>query len=97
MNKHGARVLETIEATIKENGKTDNNNSSSNDSSEKRRRNQAEGEEDFGESTERSKKRVLRKQFSSDEVVDYYVPELYDESLDNSENFNSSNFDMENT
>lgn len=73
VNKYGARVLETIEATIKENAKTDKNNSSSNDSSEKRRRNQAEGEEDFVESTGRTKKRVLKKQFSNADMVEYDV------------------------
>ncbi|OMP01611.1 hypothetical protein COLO4_11771 [Corchorus olitorius] len=69
--KYGDRLLETIEATIKEHYKTDKNNSSSNDSNDsaKRRRDangavdgNIEDDDDFTRSTGRSKKRISKSQ-----------------------------------
>ncbi|KAJ4825364.1 hypothetical protein Tsubulata_042955 [Turnera subulata] len=69
VNKYGDRLLETIEATIREYYRTDKNGSNSNDSNDsgKRRReaNKAPngvGEDDeFSKSTARSKRRVGQK------------------------------------
>ncbi|XP_057978261.1 ATP-dependent DNA helicase Q-like 4A isoform X2 [Malania oleifera] len=75
VNKYGDRVLETIESTINEYYK-DKNSNSSNDSNEsiKRRRQSARvpnmdlEEDDFIESTGRSRKRAIKRQNSSVEV-----------------------------
>ncbi|KAK3016325.1 hypothetical protein RJ639_007305 [Escallonia herrerae] len=88
IGKYGDRVLETIEGTIKEYYKMDKNTSSSNDSNDsaKRRRDEVRNsngnlrDDDFMESTGRSKKRVLSKQNSAD-AIDYSEPD-YNDYLD---------------
>ncbi|XVF01151.1 hypothetical protein REPUB_Repub04eG0063700 [Reevesia pubescens] len=73
ISKYGDRLLETIEATIKEHYKTDKNSSNSNDSNDsaKRRRDanvapctnaDDADDDDFTRSTGRSKKRTVKKQ-----------------------------------
>ncbi|XP_022763289.1 ATP-dependent DNA helicase Q-like 4A [Durio zibethinus] len=74
ISKYGDRLLETIEATIKEHYKTGKNCSSSNDSTDSaKRRRDANGalnakaeddddDDDFSRSTGRSKKRTLKRQ-----------------------------------
>lgn len=65
LNRYGDRLLETIEATIREHNK-EKNSSSSNDSLDSKRRRDAasipDGNDDFTESTARSKKRLVKKQ-----------------------------------
>ncbi|KAL0384588.1 UNVERIFIED_CONTAM: ATP-dependent DNA helicase Q-like 4A [Sesamum radiatum] len=73
ITKYGDRVLETIEATIRDYYK-DKNSSSSNDSTDsKRRRHAANGsnEDDFTESTGRSKKRLTKKQNQTSNSTDH--------------------------
>ncbi|XP_071935899.1 ATP-dependent DNA helicase Q-like 4A [Coffea arabica] len=79
VSKYGDRVLETIEATIKEHKIDKTSGSSSNDSADsmKRRRDTVKeraeksgDDEDFNESTGRSKKRTLKRQNSSVEATD---------------------------
>ncbi|KAK4401971.1 ATP-dependent DNA helicase Q-like 4A [Sesamum angolense] len=73
ITKYGDRVLETIEATIRDYYK-DKNSSSSNDSSDsKRRRHATQGsnEDDFTESTGRSKKRLTKKQNQASNSTDH--------------------------
>ncbi|KAL6517738.1 hypothetical protein OROMI_033439 [Orobanche minor] len=69
ITKYGDRVLETIEATIRDHYKGKNSSSSSNDSCDsKKRRNGSKvsngtcNDDEFTDSTGRSKKRLLRKQ-----------------------------------
>ncbi|XVF67681.1 hypothetical protein PTKIN_Ptkin10aG0141100 [Pterospermum kingtungense] len=81
ISKYGDRLLETIEATIKEHYKTDKNGSSSNESNDsaKRRRDtngapnanadyDDDEEDDFTRSTGRSKKRTVKRQNQDNEV-----------------------------
>ncbi|KAK4740981.1 hypothetical protein SAY87_024569 [Trapa incisa] len=79
LSKYGDRLLETIEATIKEYYRTDNkNSSSSNESTDswKRRRDENNGpnspldDDKFMESTGRSKKRAATKEPNFDECSD---------------------------
>ncbi|OWM84899.1 ATP-dependent DNA helicase Q-like 4A isoform X2 [Punica granatum] len=79
VSKYGDRLLETIEATIKEYYKTDNKNSSgSNDSTDswKRRRDENRGpnlsfeEDEFMKSTGRSKKRATMKEEDFQDCLD---------------------------
>ncbi|KAA8536559.1 hypothetical protein F0562_029037 [Nyssa sinensis] len=90
LNKFGDRLLETIEATIKEYYNT-GINSSSNDSTDllKRRRDtvgysnpNSKDDNDFIESTGRSKKRVLKNQNKSADVIDYKDQEYNNRCLD---------------
>ena len=89
ISKYGDRVLETIEATIKEHYKTDKNSSSGNSTdSVKRRRGtvnpsyeDSRDEDDFIASTARSKKRVVEKPNPSVDPVDLFY-DITDEDLD---------------
>lgn len=102
LSKYGDRFLETIEATIKEHYKMEKISSGSNDSldSIKRRRDAvrvSKDGDDFMESTGRSKKRVLKKQNRSIEVVDFSEVDYYNGSADNVElDFDGTDFDIEN-
>ncbi|CAK9175694.1 unnamed protein product [Ilex paraguariensis] len=98
--KYGDRILETIEATIKEHYKGHKTNSSndSNDSAKRRRDtikasngNFKDGEDDFFQSTGRSKKRILKKQTKCPEVIDYREPDYYEECVDEDLDFDDSN------
>lgn len=80
MSKYGDRLLETIEATIKEYYKTDNkNSSSSNESTDswKRRRDENRGpnspleEDEFMKSTGRSKKRAVVEEPDYQDCLDH--------------------------
>lgn len=104
LSKYGDRVLETIEATIKEYYGAEKNSSGSNGSSDsaKRRRDGAKvsggGSKDDGnfmESTGRSKKRVMKKPIVSPQIVNFSESDCYDDSL-NDPDFDGSNFDIEN-
>ncbi|XP_022863339.1 ATP-dependent DNA helicase Q-like 4A [Olea europaea var. sylvestris] len=85
ITKYGDRVLETIEATIREYNK-DRNSSSSNDSTDSKKRRQStdvpkgnsEIDNDFTESNTRSKKRFVKKQNKDSERVDYTEPSYSD-------------------
>ncbi|KAL7205828.1 hypothetical protein ACSBR2_018699 [Camellia fascicularis] len=102
LSKYGDRFLETIEATIKEHYKMEKISSGSNDSldSIKRRRDAvrvSKDGDDFMESTGRSKKRVLKKQNRSIEVVDFSEVDYYNGSADDVElDFDGTDFDIEN-
>lgn len=102
VTKYGERVLETIEATIREYYKTEKNSgSSSNDSNEsmKRRRDlgkvaqNSKDEDDFSEATGRSKKRTLTKKNTNVESVEKEDP--YEEFFDVDIDFDDSNLEME--
>ncbi|PQM41011.1 ATP-dependent DNA helicase Q-like 4A isoform X2 [Prunus yedoensis var. nudiflora] len=89
--KYGDRILETIEAAIKEYYKTDKNSTSSNDSNDiKRKRDGNNGNEnfdddDFTKSTDRSKKRAPKRQNKTIEAYSYAepdYPQLIDDELD---------------
>ncbi|KAA8545505.1 hypothetical protein F0562_020289 [Nyssa sinensis] len=103
VSKYGDRVLETIESTIKEYYKTDRNSSGSNDSTDsaKRRRdlarfsNSDSKDDEFIESTGRSKKRVLKNQNKNADVIDYRVGDYYNRCADDDFNFNDSYNDAE--
>lgn len=104
LSKYGDRVLETIEATIKEYYGAEKNSSGSNGSSDsaKRRRDGAKvsggGSKDDGnfmESTGRSKKRVMKKPIVSPQFVNFSESDCYDDAL-NDPDFDGSNFDIEN-
>ncbi|KAL7157320.1 hypothetical protein ABFS83_02G070000 [Erythranthe nasuta] len=74
ITKYGDRVLETIEATIRDYYNKDKSSSSSNDSSESKKRrnvaNNVSNEDDFTESTGRSKRRLTKNRNKSPEVID---------------------------
>ncbi|XVE49096.1 hypothetical protein DITRI_Ditri01bG0054600 [Diplodiscus trichospermus] len=79
LSKYGHRVLETIEATIKEHYKTDKNGSSGSNDSAKRRRDangapnlNADDDDDFTRSTARSKKRTVKRQDKENNDGSYY-------------------------
>lgn len=76
-------MLETIEATIRDHYNKDKSSSSSNDSSEsKRRRNAADvnsNEDDFIESTSKSKKRSTKKQSQNSEVVNLSLTDQFED------------------
>ncbi|KAK6136514.1 hypothetical protein DH2020_029750 [Rehmannia glutinosa] len=98
ITKYGDRVLETIEATIRDHYK---DNSSSNDSTDsKRRRNftnvssGTSNDDDFTiESTARSKKRLVKKLNKNPELVDHARP-AYDDRFEDID-FDDSLFDVE--
>ncbi|KAL0335240.1 UNVERIFIED_CONTAM: ATP-dependent DNA helicase Q-like 4A [Sesamum radiatum] len=95
ITKYGDRVLETIEATIRDYYK-DKNSSSSNDSSDsKRRRHAANGsnEDDFTESTGRSKKRLTKKQNQTSNSTDHACVVIDDQFEDI--DFDDNLFDVE--
>ncbi|XP_052206048.1 ATP-dependent DNA helicase Q-like 4A [Diospyros lotus] len=97
VNKYGDRVLETIEATVKEHhNKTDKNSSGSNDSSDsgKRRRDGTKAmnpnsrpDEDFIEGTGKSKKRLLKKPSKNSDSCNDPVYDYVD--------FDCSNFNLD--
>uniref|UniRef100_A0A5B7ATW1 DNA 3'-5' helicase n=1 Tax=Davidia involucrata TaxID=16924 RepID=A0A5B7ATW1_DAVIN len=103
VSKYGDRVLETIEAIIKEYYKTVRNSSGSNDSTDsmKRRRdairfsNAGSKDDDFIESTGRSKKRVQKNQNGSADVIDYGVQDYYNQCADVDLDFDDSYNDAE--
>ncbi|KAL3538533.1 hypothetical protein ACH5RR_001899 [Cinchona calisaya] len=105
INKYGDRVLETIEATIREYYKMDKTSgSSSNDSADsmKRRRGtvkvpdaNSKDDEDFTESTVRPKKRVLQKQNVSVQATDNVDPAFYDCIFYDDLDFDDSNYGVE--
>lgn len=90
--KYGDRILETIEAAIKEYYKTDKNSTSSNDSNDiKRKRdgnnngNENFDDDDFTKSTDRSKKKAPKRQNKTIETYSYAepdYPQLIDDELD---------------
>lgn len=77
--KYGKRVLETIEATIREHYK-DKSSSSSNDSNDSKRRRDAMNnisvDDDFSQSTARSKKRFVHEQNKISESFGHAYPAL---------------------
>ncbi|KAK6131895.1 hypothetical protein DH2020_034368 [Rehmannia glutinosa] len=100
ITKYGDRVLETIEATIRDHYK---DNSSSNDSTDsKRRRNftnvssGTSNDDDFTiESTARSKKRLVKKLNKNPEFVDHdHARPAYDDRFEDID-FDDSLFDVE--
>lgn len=102
VNKYGDRVLETIEAFIKQYKKTDKNKSSSSHSSDsiKRRREVAEVSnrtsndyEDFTESTARSKKRAAKLKKNS-EIKPVEIDE-FNECMDDDLDFDVSTFEYQ--
>ncbi|XWS67950.1 hypothetical protein CRYUN_Cryun04dG0048600 [Craigia yunnanensis] len=106
ISKYGDRLLETIEATIKEHYKTDKNisisSNESNDSAKRRRYangapNANADDDDFTRSTGRSKKRTIEKQDKDGEAYsskssDYYNNQCpADDDLDFDDESNSPN------
>ncbi|KAL0422268.1 UNVERIFIED_CONTAM: ATP-dependent DNA helicase Q-like 4A [Sesamum latifolium] len=84
ITKYGDRVLETIEATIRDYYK-DKNSSSSNDSTDSKRRKHATNgfnEDDFTESTGRSKKRLTKKQNQTSNSTDRACVVIHDQFED---------------
>ncbi|RAL39559.1 hypothetical protein DM860_003092 [Cuscuta australis] len=85
VTKYGDRLLETIEATIKAHSKGDGNSGSSNGSPDSGKR---KGDNDFVESTARSKKRVPKKLCKPKQVAktttttDYIELGYYDDFMD---------------
>ncbi|KAH9619809.1 hypothetical protein KSS87_015581 [Heliosperma pusillum] len=107
VNKYGDRVLETIEAVVKEHSKFDiKNNSSSNESSDsiKRRREAckvsiatSDEDDDMIASTGRSKKRAVKAMQNTAEIKALNI-ELFDACLDAEElDFDESIFDVQAT
>ncbi|KAK9677216.1 hypothetical protein RND81_11G128900 [Saponaria officinalis] len=104
VSKYGDRVLETVEAVVKEFGKSDKNNSSSNDSSDsiKRRRETLKAlnliepdDDDMIASTGRSKKRAVKSMHKTAEVKPLDV-EILDACLDAAElDFDDSIFEFQ--
>ncbi|KAL5856966.1 hypothetical protein ACOSQ3_004424 [Xanthoceras sorbifolium] len=103
VSKYGDRLLETIEATIKEFYKNNRNSSSSNDSNDsiKRRRDENrppngynEVDDDFTKSTARSKKRLAKIQNQNAEVINSKEPDCYTECLDDI-NFDDYGYNFE--
>ncbi|XP_055816296.1 ATP-dependent DNA helicase Q-like 4A isoform X2 [Solanum dulcamara] len=99
ITKYGDRVLETIEATIRDHCKSGKTNSSGNDSTDsgKKRRNSiniqngnSKDEEYFTESTGCTKKRVLEKQNKHAEVIDYKDLGYFDECMDGDLDFDET-------
>ncbi|KAK4339909.1 hypothetical protein RND71_041371 [Anisodus tanguticus] len=99
ITKYGDRVLETIEATIRDHRKSAKTSGSGNDTTDsgKKRRNSvnvqngnSKDEEYFTESTGRTKKRVLKKQDKPTEVVDYRDLGYFDECLDGDIDFDET-------
>ncbi|KAI3445622.1 hypothetical protein Pfo_002287 [Paulownia fortunei] len=97
ITKYGDRVLETIEATIRDYYK-DKSSSSSNDSTDSKRRRRAtnvsngnSNDDDFTESTGRSKKRLVKQQNRNSEAVDACPAYDQFEDID----FDDSLFDVE--
>ncbi|VVA38643.1 Hypothetical predicted protein [Prunus dulcis] len=90
--KYGDRILETIEAAIKEYYKTDKNSTSSNDSNDMKRKrdgnnngNENFDDNDFTKSTDRSKKKAPKRQNKTIEAYSYAepdYPQLIDDELD---------------
>ncbi|TXG64063.1 hypothetical protein EZV62_011057 [Acer yangbiense] len=103
VSKYGDRLLETIEATIKEYYETNRNSSGSNDSNDsiKRRRDEnrtpngyTEADDDYTKSTARSKKRIAKIQNQNAEVLHSKEPEVYSECLDDVD-FDDYNYNFE--
>ncbi|TXG64064.1 hypothetical protein EZV62_011058 [Acer yangbiense] len=103
VSKYGDRLLETIEATIKEYYKTNRNSSGSNDSNDSimRRRDEnrtpngyTEADDDYTKSTARSKKRIAKIQNQNAEVLHSKEPEVYSECLDDVD-FDDYNYNFE--
>ncbi|KAK4438311.1 ATP-dependent DNA helicase Q-like 4A [Sesamum alatum] len=95
ITKYGDRVLETIEATIRDYYK-DKNSSSSNDSTDSKRRRRAINgsiEDDFTESTGRSTKRLAKKQNETSNSTDHACVVIDHEFEDI--NFDDNLFDVE--
>ncbi|KAK9286396.1 hypothetical protein L1049_014792 [Liquidambar formosana] len=104
INKYGDRILETIRSTIKDHYKADKNSSSSNDSTDstKRRRDpvrlsnyNSKEDDDFTESTCRSKKRATECQNKSAEVCNSGEPDYFNQCLDDDLDFDNSNYNFE--
>ncbi|PIM99694.1 ATP-dependent DNA helicase [Handroanthus impetiginosus] len=101
ITKYGDRVLETIEATIRDYYK-DKNSSSSNDSSESKRRrrttnvssNGHQDNDDFLESTGRSKKRLVKKLNKTSEAVNLACPPYNNNQYEDID-FDDSLFDVD--
>ncbi|KAG6398666.1 hypothetical protein SASPL_140133 [Salvia splendens] len=85
LSRYGDRLLETIEATIREHNK-EKSRSSSNDSLDSKRRRDAasipDGNDDFTESTARTKKRLVKKQDKSSQQQQAYQFDLGDIDFD---------------
>ncbi|XP_047337358.1 ATP-dependent DNA helicase Q-like 4A [Impatiens glandulifera] len=96
-NKYGDRVLETIEATIKEhnnNNSTDKNSSNDSTDSAKRRRRGKENDDFMDESTNRSKKRATKKPIKSkEEAIDHIELDEYNDCINAFVDFDESNLD----
>lgn len=99
ITKYGDRVLETIEATIRNHHKSAKTSSSGNDGTDsgKKRRNSINGqnvnskdEEYFTENTGCTKKRVLKKQNKHAEVIDYRDLGYFDECMDGDLDFDEN-------
>ncbi|XP_049383336.1 ATP-dependent DNA helicase Q-like 4A [Solanum stenotomum] len=99
INKYGDKVLETIEATVRDYYKSDKTSSSGNDNTDsgKKRRNSidvqngnSKDEEFFTESTGCTKKRVLKKQNKHAEVIDYRDLGYFDECIDGDLDFDEN-------
>lgn len=99
ITKYGDRLLETIEATIREHYK-DKSSSSSNDSSDSKRRRDASNnisvgnsiDDDFSHSTARSKKRLVDKKNKDSDAFGHVYPALEEfQDID----FDDNLFDVE--
>ena len=100
ISKYGDRVLETIESTIKEYYKTDKNSSGNNDSTDtiKRRRDSvkvldanANEDDDFTKSTDRSRGRAVKRHNKGSEVNNIRETEdYYNQCIDDDLDFDDS-------
>ncbi|XP_051146387.1 ATP-dependent DNA helicase Q-like 4A [Andrographis paniculata] len=104
ITKYGDRVLETIEATIRDYNNKDKNSSSSNSNgsseSKRRRRNanvvdETSLNDDFMESTGRSKKRLLKTQSRNSEANDHTPLPVYNYDQFDDIDFDDNLFDVE--
>jgi len=95
INKYGDRVLETIEATINEHYKTGNSSNDSADSA-KRRRDMVNNskDDDFMDSTGKSKKRAVKRTNQPVNIIEYEEPDHYYDVMDDI-NFDDSIYDVE--
>ncbi|XP_047959187.1 ATP-dependent DNA helicase Q-like 4A isoform X2 [Salvia hispanica] len=97
VSRYGDRLLETIEATIREHNK-EKSSSSSNDSLDSKRRRDAasipDGNDDFTESTARTKKRLVKKQDKSSQQQQQQQQPAYQFDLGDID-FDDDLFDVE--
>lgn len=98
ITKYGDRLLETIEATIREHHK-DKSSSSSNDSLDSKRRRDALrncNEDDFTQSTARTKKRLVKKQNKSSQQASDHACRIPSDQLELDDiNFDDDLFDIQ--